>query len=527
MAAIAIPKNQKELSIYLQEKQHALKTAEQHILEIEAQLRIAQKTRDAILKDIALFHPSRAPIVKVPLELLTLIFENWDDDDPALRNRTLCLVCKTWYNIVWNSAGFWTKVSLRPTWEVLKVDPTYRFSRLCHQKSRNMPLDIVIDFSAMLSYSRYVARILDEHPEYFKFAPPSPSRFLRWAEGDEDPFWGIQPPSYPLQEEYSMIAANHVKNFLSLNKEHAHRWRSLRILLTQHTDLDWIAILGDMEGLLELEIRGLPMHMLAHTQHEVNPVSRFPNLRRLTTDQNIELQHLSLKYSLLQHMCLDGHDASLRFLSTASSDFKSLRSLELYIGVFLAPFNPQEVVELPRLTSLKLSGRNPLSANVVNVLNVPNLVRLHLRQHQFSSNWRWTPQDIPVFQPPPPVLLTKVSMLLIEGPIHPTEGIILTDSSYESLKVALQMASALVCLRMSGEWRDTTRIQQIVAEVRALGNPLEFLEEIITVRRGQEFSTQNEAHYSFRWRLRDENALARVGYSEVRSRAEGRWASMR
>jgi len=252
-----------------------------------------------------------------------------------------------------------------------------------------------------------------------------------------------------------------------------------------------------MEGLLELEIRGRPINM---------SVSRFPSLRRFTTDQDVELKQLSMKYSLLQHISLDDHNASLRFLSTASSDFVSLRSLELKIGALTNPFNPQNAVdlpqnavELPHLTSLKLSGENSLSENVVNVLNIPNLVRLHLQRHP-SGRWWWNVNS-PRFQPPPPVLLTRVSMLLIEGPLHPADDNVLADSSYESLKGTLKMASALVCLRMSGEWRDSVRIQQIVAEVRALGNPLEFLKEIITVRPGQEFLTQDEAHYSFRWRL--------------------------
>jgi F-box-like len=513
--------NRENKPTYLQEKQRALKTAEQHILEIEAQLRIAQKIRDAILKDIALFHSSRAPIAKIPLELVALIFENWDDD-PSVRNHTLCLVCKTWYNIVWNSPGFWSKILLRSTWEVRKVDSTYRFARLCHQKAQSMPLDIIIDFSAILSYPKYVARILDEHPDYFEFAPSSPSLFLRWAEIEEE--WGIG-LSYPLQEHYSVIATNHVKSFLYSNKEHTHRWRSLCILLPHRTDHDSTApalydVLGNMEGLLELEIRGYPITTLVSAQQEVDAVSRFPGLQRFTTDQDIELNQLPMNYSSLQHMCLDNHYASLQFLATASSEFVSLRSLELNIDAYIDPFGPQTAVDLPQLMSLKLSGEHSLNENVANVLNVPNLVRLHLRQHDSLLHWGWGTNEL-IVQPPPPALLTRVSMLLIEGPVYPAHDIWLTDSSYASLKVSLQSASALVCLKMSGEWRDSTRIQQIVAEVRALGNPLEFLEEIITVRRGQEFSTQDEAHYSFWWRLRDHGPLGGVGYSEMRSNEAG------
>src|SRR5450631_2239209 len=90
---------------YLQEKSHALMIAEERIQAVDAELVTAREDRAVILREIALFNASQAPVARIPLEVLPFIFENWNDD-PFTRNRTLCLVCKTWYEIVWNRTAF-------------------------------------------------------------------------------------------------------------------------------------------------------------------------------------------------------------------------------------------------------------------------------------------------------------------------------------------------------------------------------------------------------------------------------------
>jgi hypothetical protein len=232
---------------YLEEKNNALQSVEECIQDLETKLIAARDTRQTILDEIALFQASRAPIARVPLDVLHLIFENWDDD-PFARNCTVSLVCKKWYDVVWNSVTFWNRIEFRLTREINNMDPIHRFVELCHQKSKGSLLDVEMDFLAILSYNIYFDHIIQQNPGLLGFLPSRSE-----GTGDDAP--------YRYQQHYDRIPPNLVKKIMNRNSMHVHRWRSLYVKLPYDELNDtahWVLheMIGNMKGLVEITIRG-------------------------------------------------------------------------------------------------------------------------------------------------------------------------------------------------------------------------------------------------------------------------------
>jgi hypothetical protein len=483
---------------YLQERRNALKIAEKRIEAVDAELTAARDGRAAILRDIAQFNASRAPISRVPLEVFPLIFENWKGD-PFTRNRTLSLVCKTWHNIVWNATSFWTDVVIRPGWEVDKLDTFCRFAQLCHQLSKDKPLDVTMDFSAIIPYPVYVGRVLDENSNRFPFIPPQNVHAFAKAsvQAYDEPYQDAY--LYPFKFYYDQTAKNFMKKLVGQSNEHVRRWRSLRITIPN--DLDGPAaqlvlheMKGNMEGLIELEVLGRCNNGMNILEAAPPQLAHLSNLRRLTTNQDINFDQIRVNYAVLTHISLKNSHASAAFIYTAFSDFVATTTLELDFLGYTDPFafDPAEKVLLPQLTHLKLAGAAFRCQAALVQIEAPKLEHLHLQQ------------NIPffcIFEAIQAPLLSQVLSLLVQGRANRTKSRgtqgVTYSYSYEALKATLRQSSDLVNLRVAkGDWGDAENVRRVVTEVmEEEARPLRRLKEVIIVQcdeQGENFMTEDQ-----------------------------------
>jgi F-box-like len=479
---------------YLQDKRRALTIAEGRIQAVDAELIAARDDRAVILRDIALFQESRAPVAQVPLEVLPLIFENWNDD-PFTRNRTLCLVCKTWYEIVWNTTAFWTHIVLRPTWEIDKLDVICRFAQLCHQLSRDKLLDVVMDFSAVVAYGVYIGRVLDENSKRFPFVPQANTTSFATVAAQEDRHPYDEPNSYPYHAAYDQITKDVMRKLMEQNIEHVHRWRSLRIVMP--ADLRGPAahlilheMKGVMENLIEIDIMGSPNNGMSTLESIPRRLAYLANLRRLTTNQDIHFGEIRVNHSALTDISLKNAYASTTFIHMALSDFIATTTLELdFVGhINFLTFDLTRKAEFPQLTYLKLTGPAFRCQAALVQIEAPRLARLHLQQNTRSNHH---------FECVVAPLLSKVPSLLIQGTadwsrprITPVfDPVTLGVSySYEALKATLRQTNSLLSLRLvDDDWGDAENVRKVVTEVmEEEARPIRRLKEVIIVQDRQD-----------------------------------------
>ena len=483
---------------YPEERQHALELVQERVKSLEDQLIPERNFREAILKDIATIHFLRTPLSRLPQDTLSSIFKAWDDN-PFLRNRTLCLVCKTWYRIVWSSTTFWTNVILRPEPHAHRLSALCRFAELCSQRSADKPLDVVIDFSAIVWYNIFIGKILDKRAQRFSFLPPHciPD-FAGDAESDlSNPHAHI--PNYPYEPHYQNIPQIFVRQLMNQNEELCHRWRSLRLILREWGQEPNAAhkilceMTGNMANLVKIDIRGCDhFYFPGERDANVEPFPDFPGLNDLTTTKGVKPNHSSMEYSQIKVLRLLNHGSSRNFLHTAGSKFSSLLTLELLLRFNNLHSDLEEPVLLPRLTSLTLRGIASAKYNAIRI-NAPNLEWLHIEQGCYSPFI-----DRYFFDAVVPFYNT-VKIMLIDGCPYSRRkrGEWTVEVSYEALSIVLMNTPALVLLRLKeGDWGTDTENLALIQAVRDEGFPLAHLKEVIYVDKDQHFLTEDVSHLS-------------------------------
>lgn len=471
-----------ELPADLRDKYLALKFANDHLEELESQLIIARKSRDEILKEISILHQSRAqaPIARVPLDILLTIFEQWDDD-PLSRNRTLSLVCKTWYQIMQNSTGFWRDLVLRFGWDLRKNKSLLRFAELCHQLSDNQLLDVEIDLRGVLPYPDYISRILDESPAYFQELdwPETGLDFSDWASLVTAHLGGSQGLGGIL---YNRISQSILRKLIQEIGQ-VRRWKSLLIWMPDHlygsfVDLALMELNGDFPNLERLSITG---STFGDPQYLGELSITCPKLRSFITNQDINLTSALRYFPALESIGLRSSYVTAQFLSWPSNRFTNLRKLELQDDGYVFSDLPNlDVVLFERLVSIHLSAFGSLIERILNLINAPMLELLHLHQ-----------LDAVQFRAPSTPILCQIKFLLIDRKAPTTKGASIGIGVFEEI---LRQTPSLQSLRLvKVDWSKSRKIVAAVRKIRMEGYPLTNMEEIILVSNRGHFLTQEDA----------------------------------
>lgn len=238
-----------------------------------------------------------------------------------IRNRTLSLVCKRWYEIIWNSTSFWTNVVLRPTWDISKLESICRFARSCHQRTKGSLLDVVMDFSNVLPFRIYLGRVLDEHLKRFPFFNPYPVLgFADEAEARRVNYQDLDDHHSSLKRAYDAITKEVMNNLMEQNKKHIRRWRSLHIAIPPDLECGAVhTILHEMTGYLEnlvnMFIMGTPDNGIDTLEEVPSQLPYFPNLRSLKTNQNVTFDQIHVNHATLTHISLNNPSASSHFIN--------------------------------------------------------------------------------------------------------------------------------------------------------------------------------------------------------------------
>lgn len=473
-----------ELPDVLHDKYQELKIANGHIDELELQLIVARKSRDKILEEISAVHQSRALIAKVPFDVLLTIFEFWDDD-PLSRNRTLSLVCKTWYQIVHTSARFWTNVVLRFGWDLRGIKSTFRFSELCHQLSKNQLLNVKIDLRGMLSYPRYISRVLEESSAYFQELdwPEAGISFDVFADLLTDVLRGVDSREGPGGSLYEHLPESIIRK-LTQDMEQVRRWKSLQIWIPEHlsgypAEVALNAAKGDFPNLEKLLIvGGLSRSLLDKMDFSMT----CPKLRNFTSNQDIALDNVLRYPASLESVCIRGTGITGAFLSLPSKEFANLRRLQLQDdGHIFHAWPKLEVALFERLTSLHISTPGRFLESMIDLIEAPMLELLHL--HQFDT--------VP-FQVPNTPFLSQIKLLLIERDITTANS---AHIGIDVFKELLRRTSSLYSLKLfRADWPEAQRILTAVNEIREEGYPLRNLKKIILVHGVKDIMARSEAN---------------------------------
>jgi len=243
---------------------------------------------------------------------------------------------------------------------------------------------------------------------------------------------------------------------------------------------------GVMENLIEMDISGMPNNGMSRLDSTPPRLAHLSNLRRLTTNQDVNFDRIRVNYSVITHISLKNSHASAAFIYMALSDFVAITALELDFIALTDPldFDPNEKAVLPQLIYLKLAGSAFRCLAALVQIEAPKLARLHFQQNGLVSHFECI--DAP--------LLSKVPSLLIQGTAHrrrrrvipgvtdPTTPI--ATYSYENLKATLRQSNSLVSLRLvKGDWGDAENVRKVVTEVmEEEAHPIRHLKEVIIVR---------------------------------------------
>jgi len=444
---------------YLQEKRKALKDVEDHIATLEKELATARRTRESILSDLAVFHnAAHSPIAKLPPEILLFVFEQCDEA-VDVRNRTLCLVCKRWYNLVSSSGSLWSTVLIRPNRRVNSLDSLFRFVKQCHQRTGNKPVDVILDISTLPRYAELITLILNENMK------PISAFLSRDLIFDPVDWRNEQTLGHPFGALYEQLSWRIMESLIEQNLAHVNRWKSLKIEVGWREDVVPM-ILGllteDMKNMCEISIhRNLRTNNLFFGMPIVVPP--FLELRRFSTNLNVCFHTASPSPSILEHLVLDNRDATILFLSDAPPDLPALVALSLMFGEELDPTLFIPSLNLPKLRFLKLSGRE--SQDAVVKFNAPSLEQKGPLEPFRAS------------------IFTTITTLAVHGygpTVPPLTGEIVVST--RALKAVLQQCSLLVSLRLYKDfWGGSDEVMRAILEVRQEGYSLRHLREVIIV----------------------------------------------
>jgi hypothetical protein len=456
----------------IQEMIDALNVASATVETLKSQLALATEARDTIHQELALYMASRAPINRIPPEILSLIFENCHAELPTC-NNVLSLVCKSWRNIVINTPRLWSCIIIRTSWEVKELRALWNYADLCLTRSRGVPLDIVVDLQEVLEYSQYLSKVLQKP--------------FSWVEG------GLIDESHSLHEvslsslhqaqenyrQYENLMVTTLNKLAGANGEHVSRWRTLVLTAPISTSVQgvaniWNAITGCHKRLINFAF-GIPFTSIKPPPDSQISYPSFPALRRFSTDQSIPIDHVALNPSVLEHLHLHNDYTSNDFLHKATTTiFEALVTLDLSIWEEWSNAGISNAsIHLPRLTSMKLLG--VFSDVIAPLFNAPSLKLLYFQSYRTPLEG----SEVLIF--------SRLETLQLD--ILSARNVNVDNTPLVAL---LRRSPALISLRVAKyRFGPPSNLRNLIAELRKSGTPLANLREVVLVQ-GTDLFTQKQ-----------------------------------
>ena len=355
-----------------------LREIDERILE-ESELEATRGERDVIYRRLEAFRESRAPIRRVPREVLQMIFEKCTEEQ-RYRNSSLMQVCKLWYDILMHTSRLWNNIVLIPT--ILEDLPDlWLYSITCLTCSGTLPLDIHIDashFEPRQSAHKVLMSHWNRHASNYTLVG-----------GDRLDFNDVENRQNTVYEcaLLMMIAVLRGKEDIFIS-----RWRTFCLKTSSifgRTTLSrlWDSIDGATDNLARLEFLG------SHCKPRKLRSTGFPTLKSLTafaTSMEMAIDRTyHLPFANLEQLVLLNPYSSTRFLAFASSKLRSLIALQLNMPSFDLPELSASNwdIHLPALKALVLSGDG--HGSVLLRLNAPHLTHLSVQnawKAQFTSS---------------------------------------------------------------------------------------------------------------------------------------------
>jgi F-box-like len=459
----------------VQEMIDTLNVANSTVETLKIQLAAATETRDTIHHELLLYMASRAPINRIPSEILSLIFENCYAEQ-ATRNKVLSLVCKSWRNTVVDTPRLWSHIIIRTSWEVRELRTLWNYAEVCLTRSRGVPLDIVVGLQEVLEYSQYLFKVLQEP--------------FSWVEGgmiDESHSLHVVSLS-PLHRaednyrQYENLMATTLNKLAGANREHVSRWRTLILTAPVSTSMHsvaniWNAVAGRHERLINFAF-WIPFTSIKPPPDSEISYPLFPALRRFSTDQSILIEQLALNPSVLEHLHLHNDYTSNDFLHKATTTvFEALVTLDLSIWEEWSSAEISKAsIHLPRLTSMKLRG--VFSHVIAPLFNAPSLKLLYFQCYR-------TPLEISEVS-----IFTRLETLQLD--LLSTRNVTTQPVDNTPLIALLMRSPALVSLRVAKQrFGPPSNLRNLITELRQSDTPLAHLREIVLVQ-GTDLFTQKE-----------------------------------
>jgi hypothetical protein len=459
----------------VQEIIDALNVANATVETLKGQLAVATEARDTIHHELSLYMASRAPINRIPSEILSLIFEHCHAEQ-ATRNKVLSLVCKSWRNTVIDTPRLWSYIIIRTSWEVKELRSLWNYAEVCLTRSRGVPLDIVVGLQEVLDYSQYLSRVLQEPFSWIEGGLIDESNSLHVV--SLSPFHRAD-DSY---QQYENLMVTTLNKLAGANREHISRWRTLVLTAPVSTSMQgvtniWNALMGSHEGLVNFAF-WIPFSSIKQLPDSQTSFPSFPALRRFSTDQNILIDRVALNPSVLEHLHLHNDYTSNDFLhKAATTAFEALVTLDLSIW---EEWSSSEIsnssIHLPRLTSMKLRGI--FSDVIAPLFNAPSLRLLYFQCYrtQLESS------EVSIFSRLETLQLDLLSARNVNA--HPVDN--------TPLIALLTRSPALIGLRVARQrFGPPSNLRDLITELRQSGTPLAHLKEIILVQ-GTDLFTEKE-----------------------------------
>jgi F-box-like len=354
----------------IEEKLRHLHELDKQISEMESELNVARQQRDSIYRSIERFRQSRAPIRRVPREILAMIFGENSEEQPD-RNFILMRVCRLWYDILMHTPRLWNNIVLHFV-IVEDLPQLLLYSNACLTRSGTLPLNIHIDARGFRPEHPF-EEVVSDYWSGFTYAIPGNSGFEGLFGEVED--WNSIQSIY--ERSLLMVFAvlrGDADRFMS-------RWKTF--LLETSEDLDpptlfrlWNTMNSATDNLTQLEFLGC-----RDAPSGWRPRG-FPSLNSLTsfaTNMEMDIKRVAFPVASLEELVIFNPDTSDYFLSFASSKFQSLRLLELCL--ILSELNemqgPSGDIQLPALRALALSGYGCQS--LIRRFDAPNLTHLSIK----------------------------------------------------------------------------------------------------------------------------------------------------
>ncbi|KAL0568336.1 hypothetical protein V5O48_013647 [Marasmius crinis-equi] len=136
---------------YLAESESEMKSYEDEIQKLKATVMALETRRDWLKRSMMRYRSLLSPIRILPLEILSMIFGHFCEDNPLDAYLvppvvTLSLVCAQWRALVLSTPGLWSSLSIDfENWDMLANDiGLERMTRLFLERSKKSPLTLVL-----------------------------------------------------------------------------------------------------------------------------------------------------------------------------------------------------------------------------------------------------------------------------------------------------------------------------------------------------------------------------------------------